>query len=33
VADQVPITRPWHAVPCFPSLSEVWLRLPEAYRN
>jgi len=33
VAAQVPITRLWHAVPCFPSLSEVWLRLLEAYRN
>ena len=33
VAGQVPISRLWHAVPCFPSISEVWLRLLEAYRN
>jgi pyruvate/2-oxoglutarate dehydrogenase complex dihydrolipoamide dehydrogenase (E3) component len=26
------ISRLWHAVPCFPSISEVWLRLLEAYR-
>jgi dihydrolipoamide dehydrogenase len=32
VAGQVPLTRLWHAVPCFPSISEVWLRLLEAYR-
>ena len=31
VAAQAPISRLWHAVPCFPSLSEVWLRLLEAY--
>jgi dihydrolipoamide dehydrogenase len=23
----------WHAVPCFPTISEVWLRLLEAYRD
>lgn len=33
VAGQVPITRLWHAVPSFPSISEVWLRLLEAYRG
>jgi dihydrolipoamide dehydrogenase len=33
VAGQVPINRLWHAVPCFPSISEVWLRLLEAYRG
>jgi len=33
VAGQVPIGRLWHAVPCFPPISEVWLRLLEAYRN
>jgi hypothetical protein len=32
-AGQVPISRLWHAVPCFPSISEVWLRLLEAYRT
>ena len=31
VAGQVPISRLWHAVPCFPSISDVWLRLLEAY--
>jgi dihydrolipoamide dehydrogenase len=33
VAGQVPIARLWHAVPCFPTISEVWLRLLEAYRD
>jgi dihydrolipoamide dehydrogenase len=33
VAGQVPINRLWHAVPTFPSISEVWLRLLEAYRG
>jgi pyruvate/2-oxoglutarate dehydrogenase complex dihydrolipoamide dehydrogenase (E3) component len=33
VAGQVPVDRLWHAVPCFPSVSEVWLRLLEAYRG
>jgi pyruvate/2-oxoglutarate dehydrogenase complex dihydrolipoamide dehydrogenase (E3) component len=33
VAGQVPVARLWHAVPCFPSISEVWLRLLEAYRG
>ena len=33
VAGQVPIDRLWHAVPGFPSISEVWLRLLEAYRG
>jgi dihydrolipoamide dehydrogenase len=33
VATQAPISRLWHAVPCFPSISEVWLRLLEAYRG
>ena len=28
---QVPLTRLWHAVPSFPTVSEVWLRLLEAY--
>ena len=32
VVGQVPISRLWHAAPCFPSISEVWLRLLEAYR-
>jgi pyruvate/2-oxoglutarate dehydrogenase complex dihydrolipoamide dehydrogenase (E3) component len=33
VAGQVPIDRLWHAVPSFPTISEVWLRLLEAYRD
>ena len=33
VAGQVPVSRLWHAVPAFPSVSEVWLRLLEAYRG
>ncbi|MCV7027767.1 pyridine nucleotide-disulfide oxidoreductase [Mycobacterium sherrisii] len=33
VAGQVPIARLWHAVPCFPTISELWLKLLEAYRN
>ena len=33
VAGQVPIARLWHAVPCFPTISELWLRLLEAYRD
>jgi pyruvate/2-oxoglutarate dehydrogenase complex dihydrolipoamide dehydrogenase (E3) component len=33
VAAQIPIDRLWHAVPCFPTISEVWLRLLEAYRG
>lgn len=33
VAAQVPVSRLWHAVPSFPSISEVWLRLLEAYRG
>jgi dihydrolipoamide dehydrogenase len=33
VAGQVPVDRLWHAVPCFPTITEVWLRLLEAYRD
>ncbi|GFG55005.1 pyridine nucleotide-disulfide oxidoreductase [Mycolicibacterium agri] len=33
LAAQVPINRLWHAVPCFPTISEVWLRLLEAHRD
>jgi dihydrolipoamide dehydrogenase len=33
VAAEVPVDRLWHAVPCFPTISEVWLRLLEAYRD
>jgi pyruvate/2-oxoglutarate dehydrogenase complex dihydrolipoamide dehydrogenase (E3) component len=33
VAARVPVDRLWHAVPCFPTISEVWLRLMEANRD
>jgi dihydrolipoamide dehydrogenase len=29
VVGEVPLDRLWHAVPAFPTLSEVWLRLLE----
>ena len=31
VAGEVPLDRLWHAVPAFPTRSEVWLKLMEAY--
>ena len=31
IAGKVPVGRLWHAVPSFPTLSEVWLRLLESY--
>jgi dihydrolipoamide dehydrogenase len=31
VIGEVPLERLWHAVPSFPTVSEVWLRLLEAY--
>ncbi len=33
VAGEVPIARLWHAVPAYPTISEVWLRLLETYRG
>ncbi|GAA1078753.1 dihydrolipoyl dehydrogenase family protein [Tsukamurella spumae] len=33
VVGEVPIARLWHAVPAYPTISEVWLRLLEAYRD
>ncbi len=33
VVGEVPIPRLWHAVPAYPTISEVWLRLLEAYRG
>ncbi|MEJ8661339.1 dihydrolipoyl dehydrogenase family protein [Streptomyces sp. MS1.AVA.4] len=33
VAGEVPVSRLWHAVPAYPTISEVWLRLLEAYRD
>ncbi|KAF0259764.1 Dihydrolipoyl dehydrogenase [Clavibacter michiganensis subsp. michiganensis] len=31
VVGEVPLTRLWHAVPSYPTISEVWLRLLETY--
>jgi dihydrolipoamide dehydrogenase len=31
IAGEVPLERLWHAVPSFPTISEVWLRLLEEY--
>lgn len=31
VVGEVPLDRLWHAVPAYPTISEVWLRLLEAY--
>jgi len=31
IAGQVPLHRLWHAVPSYPTMSEVWLRLLETY--
>ena len=31
IAGKVPLDRLWHAVPAFPTISEVWLRLLETY--
>ena len=31
IAGEVPIDRLWHAVPAYPTVSEVWLRLLETY--
>ncbi|TFD64529.1 NAD(P)/FAD-dependent oxidoreductase [Cryobacterium sp. Hb1] len=31
IVGEVPVSRLWHAVPSYPTLSEVWLRLLEAY--
>ncbi len=31
IAGEVPLERLWHAVPSFPTVSEVWLRLLEQY--
>jgi pyruvate/2-oxoglutarate dehydrogenase complex dihydrolipoamide dehydrogenase (E3) component len=33
IAGEVPVERLWHAVPAYPTISEVWLRLLEAYRG
>jgi dihydrolipoamide dehydrogenase len=31
IVGEVPLERLWHAVPSFPTVSEVWLRLLEVY--
>ena len=31
IVGEVPLTRLWHAVPSYPTVSEVWLRLLETY--
>jgi pyruvate/2-oxoglutarate dehydrogenase complex dihydrolipoamide dehydrogenase (E3) component len=31
IVGEVPMDRLWHAVPAFPTVTEVWLRLMEAY--
>ncbi|MET8413477.1 NAD(P)/FAD-dependent oxidoreductase [Streptomyces sp. NPDC005195] len=33
IAGEVPLDRLWHAVPAFPTLSEIWLRLLETHRG
>jgi pyruvate/2-oxoglutarate dehydrogenase complex dihydrolipoamide dehydrogenase (E3) component len=33
IVGEVPLNRLWHAVPAFPTMSEVWLRLLETYRS
>lgn len=33
IVGEVPVARLWHAVPAFPTVSEVWLRLLEADRG
>ena len=33
VTSEVPVDRLWHAVPAFPTISEVWLRILETYRD
>jgi pyruvate/2-oxoglutarate dehydrogenase complex dihydrolipoamide dehydrogenase (E3) component len=31
VVGQVPLDRLWHAVPAYPTMNEIWLRLLETY--
>jgi dihydrolipoamide dehydrogenase len=31
IVGEVPLERLWHAVPPYPTISEVWLRLLEKY--
>jgi dihydrolipoamide dehydrogenase len=31
IVGEIPLDRLWHAVPSFPTMSEIWLRLLESY--
>jgi len=31
IVAKAPLERLWHAIPAFPTLSEIWLRLLEEY--
>jgi pyruvate/2-oxoglutarate dehydrogenase complex dihydrolipoamide dehydrogenase (E3) component len=31
IVGEVPLDRLWHAVPAYPTVNEIWLRLLEAY--
>ena len=33
IVGEVPLDRLWHAVPSYPTISEIWLRLLETYRG
>ncbi|MEU7631176.1 NAD(P)/FAD-dependent oxidoreductase [Nocardia sp. NPDC049220] len=33
ITAEIPLERLWHAVPSFPTISEIWLRLLETYRD
>ena len=33
IVGEVPLARLWHAVPAYPTISEIWLRLLETYRQ
>jgi dihydrolipoamide dehydrogenase len=33
IVGEVPIARLWHAVPAYPTINEIWLRLLETYRG
>jgi pyruvate/2-oxoglutarate dehydrogenase complex dihydrolipoamide dehydrogenase (E3) component len=33
IVGEVPIDRLWHAVPAYPTMNEIWLRLLETYRD
>ena len=33
IVAEVPLDRLWHAVPAYPTMNEIWLRLLEAYQR